>query len=361
MFYSLMVYERLPVFQIFRNLFANQISKPVIADDLQNIMDEHSKYLLSGESFNASELLIHYPPDVEHAKKQLLFKKALSNGLNGQVSVQRYKEISLPLIYQPYTPETKVISHDGYFNYSADDSADNWYMNFAHSDLFHSYGFFMFAQDEIQVTEHPVLACIREMMLNRTDPLIPLTVEDGRPTPVLIRGAQRHLKIDTSKIYGARFARSDESTIKKSVVQIKPPTVSNIIAIEAPVASGRSTYSHYEINAALRSAYSGFRAIVLSSIADLPIIKPVVLHAGNWGCGAYGGNRQLMLTIQIMAARLAGLSKIIFYNGMDHKKDVIQFDKALTRKFKFKPGQKIESVLNRLVARPFHWGISDGN
>jgi hypothetical protein len=133
------------------------------------------------------------------------------------------------------------------------------------------------------------------------------------------------------------------------------------LAIEAPIASGKKIYVRSEIEAALRTAYSGFRTVVLASAADFSPLVPIVVHTGNWGCGAYGGNRQLMLSIQLMAARLAGVSKAIFYCGTDSKEDIAAFDSALSGRFKFKPGATLSVVVDRLVAAAFPWGTPDGN
>ncbi len=234
-------------------------------------------------------------------------------------------------------------------------------MNFADQHVFGNYGHFMFAQDEIQVAEHPALAAIRELMVGRTDRLRPLTWESDAPTPVLVRGAERTLNIDTRSIYGARFARAADATIRECSRVLDPPTRTNILAISAPVSSGGGSYARAEIMAALRTAYSGFRAVVLASVSDHQPIKPIVLHTGNWGCGAFGGDRQLMLSIQMMAAHLAGITEAVFYCGSDSVDAVWQFESELQGRFKFKPGVRVETIVDRLVGASFQWGRPDGN
>lgn len=39
----------------------------------------------------------------------------------------------------------------------------------------------------------------------------------------------------------------------------------------------------------------------------------VVVHTGNWGTGAFGGNKVLMACIQMYAARVAGLDELVFH------------------------------------------------
>ncbi len=343
------------------SLFSNRIAPRSLVDDLASLEREGESRLIASETMPAVELLNQHPPQLEHAKKQLLFDTVMSRSQGGSVSVSRYDEIEIPATFQPFDPSVEIVARKGYFRYANTNGADDWFMNFAHHDLFSGYGHFMFAQDEIQVAEHPVLASFREMMLTRTDRLRPATVEDGVPTPVLFRNAQRAARIDTSSIYGARFARSNDATIRAAVDPIDPPTFSNILAIEAPISSGNRVYVRSEIEAALRTAYSGFRSTILDSITNATGLNPIVVHSGNWGCGAYGGNRQLMLSIQIMAARLAGLSKLVLYCGADSKDDVSKFSEELERRFKFKPGVSVGKVIDRLVAAGFPWGTPDGN
>ena len=57
----------------------------------------------------------------------------------------------------------------------------DWYLNFAHYDLFCAYGGALFAQDEMQVVEHPALASLRHALLD--EGIKPLCVEHGDATP----------------------------------------------------------------------------------------------------------------------------------------------------------------------------------
>lgn len=349
------------MFRLIANLFSARVQTRSITDELLITEQQQSAHLLGSVQIDAGTLLAQFSPKIFHDKKRLLFDMALARGLHGPLAIRRYGEIPLPHKYEPFTPSTEIIGRKGYFRYATSPETDDWFMNFAHHDLFHGYGHFMFAQDEVQVAEHPALACVREMMQARTDSLRPATVENGSPTPILIRGVQLMLKIDTRAIYGARFSHATDDTIRQSVTEIDPPTHSNILAIEAPIHSGNRIYTRAEIEAALRTAYAGFRAVVLASVADCSPAKPIVLNTGNWGCGAYGGNRQLMLTVQILAARLAGIARVVFYCGTDSVEDVTTFDSALSHRFKFYPGAKLEHVIDRLVAAAFPWGMPDGN
>ncbi len=332
-----------------------------LAADLTEIRRQQIAHLLASQTVDAGDLLTRHPPQVSHAKKQLLFNAALSSGLLGHVTISRYSEIPLPEVYRPYAPDTEIVARKGHFKYVTNSGTNDWFMNFAHRDAFHGYGHFMFAQDEIQVAEHPALACTREMMLARTDKLKPCTAEGNSPTPILVREVQRTVRIDTRTIYGAKFARAAESTIRECVHAIHPPTISNIVAIEAPINAGNRTYTRQEIEAALHTAFSGFRAVVLESFAGGASNKPIALHTGNWGCGAYGGNRQLMISVQIMAARLAGISQAVFYCGTDDVETIAAFESDLSGRFGLRPGAPVNGVIGHLAAAAFPWGSPDGN
>ena len=42
-----------------------------------------------------------------------------------------------------------------------------------------------------------------------------------------------------------------------------------------------------------------------------------VIHTGWWGCGAFGGNQELMALLQLLAAEWAGVDEVVFHTGTD--------------------------------------------
>ncbi|MCA9174821.1 MAG: hypothetical protein KDB14_10095 [Planctomycetales bacterium] len=350
--------------RLFRKLLGWAPTPIVLADCAGQLARERTRHLIAAETLETSALLNDHLPQPDHAKKQLVFALALSNLKKlppAKIHVERFEEIPLPTTFTPFAPETEIVAVKGYFRYESGDGCDHWHMNFAHHDLFHSYGQFMFAQDEVQVAEHPSLASLRECMLRRSDRLRPLTVENGSPTPILFLSVPRVATIDTRQIYGARFASADDALIRACVKEVEPPSCSNILAIEAPVASGNRVYTRGEIKFAIRTAYSGFRALILASGYANSAVRPIVLHTGNWGCGAYGGNRQLMVSVQIMAARLAGISRVVFHCGANSTASIEEYDRQLQKRFRFRPGGNLSPVVDRLVNAAFPWGTPDGN
>ena len=73
--------------------------------------------------------------------------------------------------------------------------AEEWHVNFADPRLFTAYGSGLFAQDEMQVAEHPALGALREALHARRWPT--LTEERGQATPVLVKGVQRRCRVQT--------------------------------------------------------------------------------------------------------------------------------------------------------------------
>jgi len=75
----------------------------------------------------------------------------------------------------------------------------------------------------------------------------------------------------------------------------------HIIAIDAVVSFHCNQFSEEMILRDLQKAYAGFS----SSAQSLPEVVEYIA-TGNWGCGAFGGNRALKFFEQLMAATAAG-------------------------------------------------------
>src|SRR2546427_2700180 len=80
---------------------------------------------------------------------------------------------------------------------AGDGDALEWYVNFADPHLFVAYGSALFAQDEMQVAEHPALGALKEALDAQGHDAV--TVENGRLTPVLVMGAERRCRVTTDR------------------------------------------------------------------------------------------------------------------------------------------------------------------
>ena len=138
-----------------------------------------------------------------------------------------------------------------------------------------------------------------------------LTVQRGLPTPILVAGVERRGRIDTTELYGNAFARARVEAVRRATTRLEPPSITNIIVIAAPTGVGR--YTTAQIEYILTTAASGIWAAVIDSSARLGHPIPVVEHSGFWGCGGFGGNRVVMLMLQIAAAGTAGLAQLVLH------------------------------------------------
>jgi Poly (ADP-ribose) glycohydrolase (PARG) len=323
-------------------------------------------------TFNAQNLVDSHPPRLQNANKKLVYQIACPTACkhNGTIVCSRWRAVSLPSTFVVSQSQTKLEDRKNYFQYepSSSENQVEWYLNFAHSDLFSAYGGSLFAQDEMQVAEHPALASLRESLIQNN--IEPLTVETRQPTPIIIRGIERRCAISTDNnsnqgrpfgLYGNNFARATPEAITKATKPLNPPTITNIIAMEAPV-GGYGFYSKEEIEYILLTAFTGFYAgrVESSNLSAKPII---IIHTGFWGCGAYGGNRLLMALLQIFAAHLAQVDCLVFHTADAMGTEYLRTAKQILEEELFSLGSTVEisTLVEAIYSKGFQWGVSDGN
>jgi len=252
-----------------------------------------------------------------------------------------------------------------------------WYVNFADTRLFVAYQGPLFAQDEMQVAEMPSLGHLKECLLDKARDdasMNPLTREHNKPTPILISGIERRVFVKTDVnphedrpygLYGNNFARAkDSDVVRKATKKIEPPTMVNMIAMAA-LSGGYGAYSLRDIVDSYTTAYTSFLAAKVESNTDrkgepLKHEKKVIIHTGNWGTGAFGGNKALMAIVQMAAAWQAGIHKLVYHtfdkdgtHGYNEGKNILLNELGNIR--------KTEQFLDALKHKKFQWGMSDGN
>jgi len=234
-----------------------------------------------------------------------------------------------------------------------------WHVNFADAQLFGFYGGGLFAQDEMQVAEHPVLASVREVMDLQDSAF---TEKNGKACPVLVMGAERRCRFDLRPnpaaglphgMYGNSFAHAPTEAIRAVTTILDSPATSNIIAMAAP-GGNYGLYSKSEIKRILLTAFTAFHGAVIVS-GDCP----TVIHSGWWGCGAFGGNRLLMALLQMAAANMAGIRRLVFHAGNADGVQQLDEAKSLAESL-LKIPLKSESFFNHVEALGFEWGMSNG-
>jgi hypothetical protein len=199
-------------------------------------------------TYDAAALLREHPPQFRHPHKAALFEMAYPDGRagSGTIEVTRWAAESPKSLHLPSSLATDV--RPDFYDYAPVGevgTAVEWHVNFADPRLFGAYASGLFAQDEMQVVEHPLLASVREALL--AEGLAAKTTDEAGATPLLVRNVERRIEVATSPdaaagrphgIYGNRFAAAPLDVIRRATRRIDPPTHSNIIAVAAP-AGGR--------------------------------------------------------------------------------------------------------------------------
>lgn len=311
--------------------------------------------------------LIKYETDWYSGNKKKLLE-VINNDIyqnNPTINITRWNTENIPEYITNKQLKIQVIN-DIYQYTQKDDSYTSWHVNFADGDLFIAYGSDLFAQDEHQVMEHPILANIKEMLLdfsksnNIYDPNT--RNYDKKPyfsTPILIKNAQRIFSIDTKPneesnngIYGQYFSLSSFDEIQKRTIIIKNKQFSNIIAMEA-FSCSKGFYKKEQIEDMFITSYTSFKAAKQISSSKVSI------NTGNWGTGVYGGNKIINALIQLLAAMCAEVDEIIF-----HTLDTKSFNEtsSLFKSFTEKD-EKIDlnNIFCELVKMNFKWNHGDGN
>ena len=318
-------------------------------------------------SIDGESLFKEYPPIWHDDNKLIVFEIAKSSGypFNGKISYKRWPKVELP---ERLDIESNFSAHAGVFKYAeqTDPKIVDWHLNFADPDLFVAYGSELLAQDEIQVAEHPILGSIREMLVSNNR-YAETVDDDGKPTPVTVTGAQRRCVIDTQPnpkigcpdgIYGNAFEIATEEQVRASTRTISPPTISNILAISAP-SGGSGYYTVEDMLKVLNTAYTGFSCARKESEKLVPENPKTLIHTGFWGCGAFGGNRILMTILQCIAADLAKVDLEFWAvndSGVKVAEEAYNLYKSIGH-----AEENVYSILEKLEAKKFQWGESDGN
>lgn len=301
----------------------------------------------------AAALWRDHPPRFKNERKRELVERVMAP-TDGTIHVSRWTG-SLPEKADPVTePEVEIAERA--FDYPPDaPGMVRWHLNFADAELFGYYAGSLLAQDELQVLEHPILGSVRELLVALGGEPLPRTRDAaGRATPILVRGAPRSLAFDASGgLYGNAFARADPDRIAAATTYLDPPTLSNIVAIEAPP-GGHGAYLRATIEDILHTAVVGFAACREASAPSA-----VTVHTGGWGTGAFGGDKVLMALLQLCAARLAGMDRLVFHTLTSRR----PFDTALgmVDELPWGAGVPIGNLVEAVHARGFVWGVSDGN
>ncbi len=320
------------------------------------------------QEFDAQDLVNNFPPRLGDRNKKIVFGMSSPPGAvhTGTISFSRWRQMPLPEALTRGETSPSFELHENFFTYDPSPQGRvDWHLNFADHNLFFAYGGSLFAQDEMQVAEHPALASLRHGLLESG--LKPVTGEDGSPTPVLIMGVERRCGIATDPndaegrpygLYGNRFSIATEDVVRRATKIIDPPTLSNIRAMEAP-SWGTGRYTRQQIESVFATAYSGFAAAVFESKENVASDVETAVHTGYWGCGAYGGNPVLMTLLQMVAACGSGINAFVFHSGSDGA----AYKEALEMlEWMWPSGEErsLDALLSQIEGMWFEWGFGNG-
>lgn len=301
--------------------------------------------------------------DFASTRKRHLFERALSTcpPLDVPIDASRWRQrgenascAELPRV---------TVRADVYDYRPTGGGAVDWWVNFADASLFFGWSTGLFAQDELMIVEHPALAGLR-VRAERTNEIRPRTEgADERPTPVLVRGVPRRLAIDLAPrpevglpdgIYGRAFATASTAALDAVARPLDPPVPSNVLAMAAPEPRSGG-YTRETIASILDVATAGFESVVSETHEVAP--APVVVHTGFWGCGAFGGDRELMIALQVLAAGSAGVDELVVHTvraeGRADAEAGIATAEAVVG------AGRPAAVAEALAAHGFRWGTSN--
>jgi hypothetical protein len=317
--------------------------------------------------------MAEHPPIWRDRNKKIVFEIACPPGTThqGQLNYSRWRAMPLPMNASTAASAERVVERPGYYDYLPLRDVPGvveWHVNFADPDLFVAYSSSLFAQDEVQVAEHPALGALKEALDAGGDSAV--TIENGKPTPVLVMGVERRCRVATDcddaagrpcGLYGNQFARADAEAVRCATSRLDPPTITNLIAMAAP-SGGYGRYSTAEIEHVLITAFTAFGAAVLESVRCRSAACPVVVHTGFWGCGAFGGHRVLMATLQVLAANMAGVERIVFHTGDSAGAEALRMARRLIEEdLAGRSGTGLGELIEWIASIGFEWGVSDGN
>ena len=277
------------------------------------------------ETLDATALQRQHPPALGASKKLNLF--AMAPPASGSLHVVKWRGAMGNRL--DVKPVQVTVSESAYQYRSGD-----WYVNFADPHLFGFYESDLFAQDEVMVAEHPILMSVRELLGRQA--------VCSATTTFTIEGAQRQLAVEG--LYGNAFRQSTWAQIARKVHSAR--TRSSIVTMVAP--RGQGSYTADQIDTILTTARTAYHAVKRHAEA------PVSLHTGHWGCGAFGGNKELMAILQLVAARDAGIDHL-YYHGMG---DTGAIRRALTVVEGL--GRTQNRVVDEVLGMQFAWGRPNG-
>jgi len=176
-------------------------------------------------------------------------------------------------------------------------------LNFADSKLFGFCKDGLFAQDEIQVCEHPYLALLAQNLKETAPEKL-----DANAYSFIFCNVPRLCTLDTQKVvhdkilYGNNFAKASIAEIDHVLKLNSPAPCNNILAIAASNVCGRRIYTKSMIEEFLGRILSGFEHA--KKVSDSHKRHHLIIHTGGLGCGAFGHSKVASIFLQLLVAQI---------------------------------------------------------
>lgn len=208
-----------------------------------------------------------------------------------------------------------------------------WQMNFASEKAFTEWGSESRSQEAAMVMEMPLLhkaslfldqsGITDSSLLHKNGPVTILT-------PILFEGVPQWVSLCNGQIKMITWDKTN-----------------NVISMMAPY-RGDGLYKEKEIIFLLLTLFAGFGGIKRRGIKDkVPLTE---IHTGNWGCGNFRNNKELIYLSQIYVADVLGIDTIVF-----HLADNQLMEKAIEKWKKIPDNLCFDEVLKLFTDYGFKW------
>jgi len=194
-------------------------------------------------------------------------------------------------------------------------------------------------------------------------------------TPIIITNALRHgnfYQNKLHKIYGNKFATKKFEEMEKYYEKLDVPMNTNIIAM-ASRRGMMKKYNEEDVNILFNTAYSAFSGALEEAKHSFSQNKikdnennesrllEVVIHSGNWGCGAFGGNVEMHSLLQIIAAHEAKIDYFRYHSvGEVDSLQVQQACKTIDDIFGNRPQLTWKEFMTKLLKCEYRWRMPNG-
>lgn len=346
----------------------------LLMDDTGSFVNKKQNEICKEISKKEFDKFLLSSPEITQANKTLLLNTLCKveylptnmNHYNVHASADQLEQVrKLSLTTSFLNKKSEVRLEKGWFQYH---EAHHFYIDFAHAThlggAYRSYGC---VQEERMFTEFTALSLLDFITQNGVHPCIDKDKihhetypPEALPFPFIVEEIKRDFDISHVP-YGQAFKKASEKTILDGIVPVKDPVPVSIMGLAAVDWRGVENPQYtlkdlvYHFDAAFL-ANKGAQALVKEKFPDL---ATATVHTAPWGCGEFRNSVKVLMAIQYLAARVAGV-EIVFhgvgnpmnpeYTQENIQKIVEEMEEYLSQKQT--PQQVIETLLEKQKSDP---------